>query len=52
MFGTVRNGKSLEKVIGQVIKILVTLSQLAAKDKERKLKGIGEGEHKQQRCKC
>lgn len=52
MFGTVRNGKSLEKVIGQVIKILVTLSQLAAKHKERKLKGIGEGEHKQQRCKC
>lgn len=55
MFDTVCNGKCLEKgfkLIDALIKILVTLSQLTAKDKERELKGAGEGEHKQQCCKC
>lgn len=40
------------KLIDALIKMLVTLSQLPAKDKERELKGAGEGEHKQQCCKC
>lgn len=35
-----------------LIKILVTLSHLAAKHKERKIKGSSDGEHKQQCCKC